>query len=66
MKKIKVQNGIIDEDGTPKKCEKCGCEDYSLNVVEKIDYIVMEQEAICKNCGYLMGYWATGYWEEHD
>lgn len=62
QREIKVKKGIIEEDGTPIKCENCGSEDYRLHITDKIDYIVMEKDAICNKCDHLMGCWATGYW----
>jgi len=58
----RVEMGIIETDGTPIKCEKCNSIDYREVITDKIDYIVMEKEAICNKCEHFMGLWVTGNW----
>ena len=46
------------------KCQNCKVKNnYKDIVTERIDYIVCEKERVCNICGWLMDYWAYGYWE---
>ena len=56
-----VDNGFIDEDGTPLKCI-CGCKEFIDVNVCRIDITVCEFETRCIECGETVGYWAYGSW----
>mgnify|MGYP006890187614 CR=1 FL=1 len=54
------------EDGSPKRCYKCGCDTFNdvvrstLAVLDNGGGPAMEIEYFCANCGTSLAYWAYG------
>ena len=46
-----------------KKCEKCGCEDFTEVTTDTLDMLETEKDRLCNGCGGVMDSWAYGFWE---
>lgn len=57
------QNGYIDTNQEPIKCEQCQGTDFTDKVVDTIQGYTSEKERFCKSCNNSCGYWAYGYWQ---
>lgn len=55
-----------DEDGSPKRCYKCGCVEFTskcrsmLAVLDNGTGPELETEYFCASCGVSVAYWAYG------
>ena len=62
--KKQIEEGYIEEDGTPLKCE-CGCVNFKqVNQVYGEGWIE-EYSLECRNedCLKIVGHWSYGYWQ---
>jgi hypothetical protein len=59
-----VEEGYIEEDGTPTKC-KCGCTEFKKVEVYHMEGWVVEYAFECTNedCLAIVGRWSYGHWE---
>ena len=55
-----VMNGILDKEGMPLKCRKCGSNHFKECVTDRIDSQVMEFIESCGVCGEFAATWNTG------
>ena len=46
-----------------KKCEKCGCEDFTEVTTDTLDMLETEKDRLCNGCGGVMDSWVYGFWE---
>lgn len=59
----RIENGYIDSDGTPLKCE-CGCKEFKQVNIYYGEGWIEEYSLECKNegCLKIVGHWAYGNW----
>jgi hypothetical protein len=60
--------GPYAQDGAPVKCWKCGCDQITERVTDRLDVgvglgMMMEFECLCSLCGERIGYWAHGSYD---
>ena len=75
MFEVQEGGGVVNlsdhyyEDGSPKKCWKCGCEEIKsidrdwIAVLDNGTGPITEYESRCAACNELLGYWAYGYFD---
>lgn len=52
-----------DADSSPIRCYNCASTELKEEIVDTIEYTVLEKNCICLDCGKLVGVWNTGYWD---
>lgn len=55
--------GYILKDRTPIKCPYCKSTLLEDCNVDRMEYIVLEYDTRCKNCGKILGRWSYGHWD---
>ena len=53
--KDKIERGLINEKLEPIKCE-CDSTEFIDKPTDKIDYLEVEKDMLCKKCNKLVGY----------
>lgn len=61
--KRKLDLGVITKELEPIKCEACGADKYRDKTTDSLDYLEVEKNRICNNCGEVMGSWSYGCWQ---
>ena len=62
-----IDNGYYDDDLTPLKCTKCDStsikdDNRQVGGWNIPDGVLTEYDAICADCGEIVGHWAYGNW----
>lgn len=58
-----IKADYLYPDGCPKRCFKCGSKEFRHDNYDYLDgHTILEYDAVCKGCGYVVGHWAYGYW----
>lgn len=62
-----IDNDYLAEDLTPIKCYKCGSTKIESENMEIGGWniptgVVTEYDAVCQECGEVLGHWAYGGW----
>jgi hypothetical protein len=58
-----IDDGYLARDLTPLKCTKCESTDTRETVQGFDGGHVSSKLSHCKDCGTVLGYWDTGYWQ---
>lgn len=53
--------GLIDEYCEPTKCT-CGSTNFKDRATDHVDYLLVEKDRFCLDCGELLGCWSYGHW----
>ena len=51
------------EECEPKRCTNCEGTSIVSIVKDTINYVSCEKEAVCSDCGTVVGYWSYGFWD---
>ena len=65
--KYMIDNGYLAEDLTPIKCTKCDStnikdSNHQISGWNIPEGVLTEYDAICADCGEILGHWAYGSW----
>lgn len=56
-----IADGYIRDNGEPIKCQYCDSKALRVDNSHE-EYVVVEKDVTCLNCGKLVGTWSYGSW----